>query len=89
MVQLQCIGEDVTRSGIEDTPKRAAIAFQHLTSGYDQTSENVVGSGVFKEGKHNDMVIVKDIDVHSLCEHHLLPFTGKVCCVLTVYCYLL
>jgi hypothetical protein len=58
---------------------RAAKAIKFLTGGYELTSEDVIGAGVFREGTENNMVLVKDIDIHSLCEHHLLPFSGKVC----------
>ena len=76
------MGEDTNREGLKDTPRRAAEALQFLTSGYCKTTEEVVGSGVFAEGVKGNMVVVRDIDVHSLCEHHLLPFSGKVMCSL-------
>ncbi len=72
------MGEDVNRAGIKDTPLRAAKALQYLTSGNEMTCEEVVGDGLFTEGRENEMVMVKNIDIHSLCEHHMLPFTGKV-----------
>ena len=78
LVALQCVCEDADRPGLKDTPMRAAKAMQFLTSGSSLSTADVVGAGVFKEGTEGSMVIVKDIDVHSLCEHHLLPFTGKV-----------
>lgn len=74
---LECIGEDVTRNGLEDTPKRVAKALEFLTSGYFTTAKDVIGSAVFEE-EHDDMVVVKDIEFHSMCEHHMLPFFGKV-----------
>lgn len=74
---LECVADDVNRPGLEDTPMRAAKAMEFLTGGYALTTKDAVGSGVFEEGTENNMVIVKDIDISSLCEHHLLPFTGK------------
>jgi GTP cyclohydrolase I len=73
---IQSLGEDVTREGLVDTPKRAAAAFRFLNSGYNQRLERVLNNAVF-EADAEDMVIVKDIELYSLCEHHLLPFIGK------------
>lgn len=73
---IEAIGEDVNREGLIDTPKRAAAAFRYLNSGYHQCLENVLNSAIF-EADTEDMVIVKDIELYSLCEHHLLPFIGK------------
>jgi len=70
------LGEDVTREGIIKTPERAAKAMQFLTQGYDQNPEEILKGAMFKEG-YDDMVIVKDIELYSLCEHHMLPFFGK------------
>ena len=70
------IGEDLNREGLLDTPKRAAKAFQFLNNGYEKTLESVLNGAIFT-AETEDMVIVKDIELYSLCEHHLLPFIGK------------
>lgn len=72
------MGEDPAREGLQSTPLRAAKALQFFTSGYCQTIGDVVGEGIFNEDTKKDMVLVRDIDIHSLCEHHMVPFCGKV-----------
>jgi GTP cyclohydrolase I len=73
---IEAVGEDLTREGLIDTPKRAAKAFKFLTHGYEKTLEEVLNGAIFTADSE-DMVIVKDIELYSLCEHHLLPFIGK------------
>ncbi|WP_459209448.1 GTP cyclohydrolase I FolE [Aquimarina rhabdastrellae] len=70
------LGEDTAREGIVKTPERAAKAMQFLTQGYDMDPAEILKGAMFKED-YDDMVIVKDIELYSLCEHHMLPFFGK------------
>jgi len=73
---LVSIGEDPNREGLVSTPKRVAEAFKFLTSGYNLNAQKTIERATFQE-KYNQMVVIKDIDFFSLCEHHLLPFYGK------------
>ncbi len=70
------LGEDINREGILKTPERAAKAIQYLTHGYDLDPEEILKSALFRD-EYRQMVIIKDIEIYSMCEHHLLPFFGK------------
>lgn len=73
---ISSIGEDVTRDGLRDTPKRAAKAMSYLTQGYKQQLDDIVNNALF-DSDNSEMVIVKNIELYSMCEHHMLPFIGK------------
>ena len=73
---IQSVGEDVNREGLQKTPERAAKAFSYLTKGYKDNIDQIVNNAIF-ESDNDEMIIVKDIELYSLCEHHLLPFFGK------------
>jgi GTP cyclohydrolase I len=74
--QLELLGEDPDREGLIKSPERVAKAMRFLTRGYQQRVEDVVGDAIFQE-EHRNMVMVRDIELYSLCEHHMLPFFGK------------
>lgn len=73
---LTQLGEDITREGLKDTPTRAANAIRYLTKGYNESLEDIINGALF-DSDMSEMVIVKDIEMYSICEHHLLPFLGK------------
>jgi GTP cyclohydrolase I len=74
---LECVGEDPSREGLLDTPHRYAEAMMYFTKGYTENLRDICNKALFKE-ENDEMVIVKDIEVFSMCEHHLVPFTGRV-----------
>ncbi len=73
---IRSLGEDLNRDGLKNTPERAAKALRFLTQGYQQSIEKIVNGALF-ESDNDEMIIIKDIELYSLCEHHLLPFIGK------------
>ena len=73
---IEAVGEDLNRPGLADTPKRAAKAFEFLTRGYAQSVDEVVNNALFPSDS-SEMILVQDVELYSLCEHHLLPFIGK------------
>ncbi len=73
---IAALGEDPDREGLKRTPERVELSLRFLTKGYDQTVESAIGDAMFEE-KHESMILVRDIDLYSLCEHHMLPFFGR------------
>jgi GTP cyclohydrolase IA len=74
--ELELLGEDPDREGLQRTPHRVAQALKWLTQGYASSAKEVVGQGIFRE-EHDNMIMVRDIELYSMCEHHMLPFFGK------------
>jgi GTP cyclohydrolase IA len=75
--QLELVGENPEREGLAATPRRVSKSLKWLTQGYDASVKDVVGTGIFEADGHKNMVMVRDIELYSLCEHHMLPFFGK------------
>jgi GTP cyclohydrolase IA len=75
--QLELIGENPDREGLSSTPGRVAKSLKWLTQGYATSVKDVVGNGIFEANGHKNMVMVRDIELYSMCEHHMLPFFGK------------
>jgi GTP cyclohydrolase IA len=73
---LEAIGENPSRQGLAKTPRRVKAAYQYLTKGYHENAKEILNKAIFDE-EYDEMVVIKDIDIFSLCEHHLLPFYGK------------
>ena len=73
---IEGVGEDLSREGLLKTPERAAKAFEFLTRGYQQNLDDIINNALFQT-ENKEMIVVKDIELYSLCEHHLLPFIGK------------
>jgi GTP cyclohydrolase IA len=74
--ELELLGEDPDREGLHRTPARVARSLKWMTQGYGSSAKDVVGNGIFKE-EHDNMIMVRDIELYSMCEHHMLPFFGK------------
>ena len=74
---LQHMGEDPDREGLLKTPNRVARAFEYMTRGYEQDPKEVINGAIFTEEDYSEMIVVKDIDFYSMCEHHILPFFGR------------
>jgi GTP cyclohydrolase IA len=74
--ELELLGEDPAREGLLRTPERVASALKWMTQGYGSSAKEVVGNGIFKD-QHDNMIMVRDIELYSMCEHHMLPFFGK------------
>ncbi len=75
-MMLKAISEDLKREGLIDTPKRVAKSLQFLTKGYKENPKDVIGDAIFHQ-ESTEMILVKDVEIYSLCEHHMLPFFGK------------
>jgi GTP cyclohydrolase I len=74
---LELLGEDPGREGLRTTPARVAASLRWLTRGYGLSVEDVIGDAVFSDERHDGMILVRDIEIYSLCEHHMLPFFGR------------